>query len=312
MRLILFLLVLAAVSFADDLTVVRFMNVSTGTSCPGDWLYMNATDSQGMPVPDVELRLVLYDPYQGLRALEHTDQNGLASVQLTRAGQYRLYIYTNDSYNHDQYVVFDYPAMCPPPPPKDMDVSVSVDCNDSIVSISAASGGAPLSGVFISAQDWSSMTGDSGQVTMPLQEGDIFLNATKQGYASQAFYYTVSCGPPPQCTDSSQCADDQACRAQECVDLNGTCGYASNHAWVSYACCSDSDCGNLSMCVSNSCVPKEMPPFIHAGNNTAPQPPSSNNSAISGGNTPSNKPTPCLGALLFFFGLLILSKGLER
>ncbi len=308
MRIAVFLLLLAATSFSLNATIIRFMNVTTSTSCPGDWLYMNATASDGTPAPGVELRLVLYEPYWGLRAMEHSDANGLASVQLTRAGYYRLYMYTND-YNHDQYVEFDYPSMCPPPPPTPMNLTVSVDCNDSVIIITAASGGAPVSGVFVSTQDWSSMTGDSGTVSIPLEEGDLFVNATKKGYASQAFYQTVSCAPPPQCTDSSSCADYQACLAQECVNLSGTCGYAANHAWTSYACCSDSDCGNISMCVSNTCVPRTMPPFIAAGNAT-PQ----NTTITAANNTKPEtaKPNACLGAVLFLGGVLAFSARAEN
>ncbi len=293
MRKAVFLLILAAVSFPDNATVVRFMNVTTGTSCPGDWLYMNATASDGTPAPDVELRLVLYEPYLGLRALEHTDENGLASVQLTRTGHYRLYMYTND-YNHDDYVEFDYPSLCPPPPPLGMNVSVSVDCADRIVSITAASNGTPLSGVFVAAQEWSSLTGDSGEVSIPLQEGDLFINATRQGYTSQAFYYTVSC-VQPQCTDPSQCSDNQACLAQECVNLTGSCGYAANHTWNGYACCTDSDCGALSRCVGNTCVPREMPPFIQNQDKTNVSSSPANNSS----ELPSpSKPNACLGSIL--------------
>ncbi len=304
MRIALMVLILAGLSFSLNLTVIRFMNVSTSTSCPGDWLYMNATDSEGSPVPDVELRLVLYEPYQGLRALEHTGPDGLASVQLTKPGHYRLYIYTNDSYDHDQYVEFDYPSMCPPPPPVGMNVSVATDCQEKLLIINVTSGGAPLSGVFISAQDWSSMTGDSGSVSFPLEEGDVFINASKQGYSNQPFYYTASCAPPPECTDDSGCFGFQACLQGDCINLTGTCGYPADHAWVFYACCSDLDCGNASICRNHTCVLRPSPPanasIPNATNTTNLTPPSN-----ATGTKPTGGAGGCLGSVLLLMVLAI-------
>jgi hypothetical protein len=299
MRLALFLLFLAALSFSINVTVTRYMNVSTSTSCPGDWLFMNATDSEGNPAPDVELRLVLYEPYQGLRALEHTDQNGLASVQLTNTGHFRLYIYTND-YDHDQYVEFDYPARCPPPPPKTMNITVTPDCADNLLVISAASGGAPLSGVVITTPDWSSMSGDSGNVSFPLEEGDIFINASKTGYSNPQFYYTVSCAPPPECTDDAACGTNQSCVGGRCENLSGTCGYPENHTWVHYTCCSDSDCGSTSMCLNNTCV---LRPALPATNQTILPNPSTTNQTKP--RPPSGTGTCPIGAALLVAILLL-------
>jgi hypothetical protein len=312
MRAAVILLLIAAASFAENATIIRFMNVTTSTSCPGDWLFMNATDSEGSPAPDVELRLVLYEPYQGLRALEHTGQDGLASVQLTNAGHYRLYMYTA-GYNHDQYVEFDYPALCPPPPPKAMNVTAYANCTDMLLHVSVSSGGSPLPGVFVTTQDWSSMTADSGNASFPFSEGYIFINASKAGYSNPAFYYLASCAPPPECTDDSGCADGQSCLGQECINLTGSCGYPQNHTWVRYACCGDGDCGNASMCVNNTCVlrPAPPPPSPQKQNmaslpaNASMQNTTSSNQT---GNAQTRETGNCLGSAFILGAVLMFSR----
>jgi hypothetical protein len=292
MRLVLILLLSLASFHAQDANITRYLYVTTSTSCPGNNLTMNATASDGLPAAGVELRLVLYLPYQGLRALQHTDASGLASVELTKNGSYRLYINT-DKYDHPQYVEFEYPELCPPPPPGKMDISVVPDCDAGLLRISATGNGTPLEGVFIRTDKWSSLSGADGSVSFPLDEGDVPISANKTNYTGVSFYYTVSCAPPPECVDDSACREDQYCSGGSCIDLAGDCGFASNHTWFAYRCCEDADCGNLSTCENNACVPKPPPPQNKTGMINATGPPPSNDS-----NSPQPSSPVCPGSAL--------------
>jgi hypothetical protein len=290
---------------AHEANITRYLHVSASASCPGDVLLMNATGSDGLPAPDVELRLVLYYPYLGLRALQHTNQSGLAAVQLTKNGTYRIYIST-DAYDHPKYVTFDYPAICPPPPPKAMDISVEPDCDAGMLRILAHSNGTPLESVFISAGNWSSLTGASGWASFPLEEGSVYIRAEKSNYSTREFFAEVSCAPPPECEADADCPDDAYCSGGNCLNVTGECGHPANHSWVSYECCSDAECSSESLCANNTCIARPAPP---------PAPPASNATASesanetqntepgigkpdAGNRKPETPPAPCPASLL--------------
>ncbi len=248
---------------AAEANITRYLSLSLTSSCPGNMLLMNTTASDGLPAPDVELRLVLYLPYQGLRAIQHTDKDGLASVELTKNGSYRVYMNTG-LYEHEKYVEFDYPRMCPPPPPKQMDVSVEPDCDAMRLSITARANatGSPLEGVFILAGNWSSFTGKSGLVSIPFEKDFIFIRAERANYTGREFYFDARCLPPPECVSSSDCDGFEFCGPSgDCENVTGVCGYPENHTWVAYGCCEDADCGNENMfCANNTCEIKPLPP----------------------------------------------------
>ena len=119
MRIFVLLLLLWSFSMAAEADIVYYLGLEMETSCPGDILSVDAIASNGEPAPDVELRLVLHEPFQGLRALKHTDSDGHTFFELTRNGTYRIYINT-DAYNHETYEIFQYPESCPPPPPEQL------------------------------------------------------------------------------------------------------------------------------------------------------------------------------------------------
>ncbi len=256
MRIAALFLFLIQLTFAVEITY--FMNLSLSVSCPGDVLHINATASSGEPAADVELRLVLYSPYQGLRALKHTDEQGLTSVELTKPGEYRVYISTEE-YNHPKYVAFSYPSMCPPPPPKAFNISVVPDCNYSLMEITITENGTPVEGVFVRTGEWSSLTGSKGEVSLPFEEGWVFVSANKSGYVYQEVFVDINC-TPPGCINDEDCASDQYCWDGNCLNITGDCGYAANHTWFVYECCSDSDCAAGFECLNNSCVLKPPPP----------------------------------------------------
>lgn len=280
MRFLVFSLLLLCLAFADNETEIkRSLTLITSTSCPGDLLLMNATASDGMPAFDVELRLVLYVPYQGLRALQHTDENGLASVQLTKNGTYRVYINT-EKYNTPQYITFQYPKLCPPPPPKSYEIEAEVDCKNNYTIIRASVNGTPLSNLTVQSEKWSSVTSDSGEVSFPLELGYLYVSASRSGFSTKQFFVYVTCEPEPECESDSMCTESQYCSGGSCLSLGGDCGFAANHTWFNYECCSDSGCGFGMECLNNSCVEKPKPQIPNitnqtnqSGNVTAPQTP---------------------------------------
>jgi len=264
MRLPVFLLLLMCLSFAaDDVNITRHLNLVSSVTCPGNVLHMNATSSDGTPVAGVEIRLVLYVPYTGFRGLGHTDADGYASMELTKNGSYRIYLY-NTTLDHEKYVVFEYPRMCPPPPPKLMDVSVEPDCEGMRLTITTTKNetGEPLEGVFILAGNWSSFTGNGGRVSVPFDKDYVYITAERGNYTTQKFYFDARCLPPPECLIDADCDDFEFCGISgNCANATGVCGYPANHTWVAYGCCADSDCGNESLfCGNNTCALKPLPP----------------------------------------------------
>jgi parallel beta-helix repeat protein len=76
-----------------------------------------------------------------------------------------------------------------------------------------------------------------------------------------------SCQPPPPkpepvCDFNSDCPGDMQCIDHFCAQVNGTCGFAFNHAWQNYQCCSDSMCGQGEYCnlATHDCLRKLAPP----------------------------------------------------
>lgn len=62
------------------------------------------------------------------------------------------------------------------------------------------------------------------------------------------------------CDSDNNCSADQYCDIEgcqsECVNITpaSSCGNFTNHRWVDYGCCSDSDCGSSQACVEHYCV----------------------------------------------------------
>ncbi len=189
---ILLFLLSVPFAFAAEANITYHLGLEMASSCPGNMLNVNATASNGVPAPDVELRLVLYSPYQGLRALKHTDANGQTFFELTKNGTYRVYINT-DAYDHEQYEEFDYPHSCPPPAPKQMNVSLGADCENRMVLMNVTEGGMPLGDVFVHSLHWSSMSGSTGTIALPLEQDDYFLVFEKSGYNSQTIFLDDAC-----------------------------------------------------------------------------------------------------------------------
>ena len=259
--MILFLLVLSLCFAQEELQVKYFLSISGEIECPGDTLYVKTMGSDGFPAENVELRFVLYSPYQGLRSIKTTDQNGLAKTTITKPGVYRIYINT-DEYNHDKFVSFNYSELCPPPPPEEFNLSVQPDCENNQTIINLTKDGDPLQDVFVRTDVWSSTTNTNGIAVFPLQEGILTVYAELIGYTSQNLTMLVDCTPPPppECLEDDDCSFDEVCEMESCINISGECGYAEDHSWVSYECCEDDDCGFRMICANSSCIIRPEPP----------------------------------------------------
>src|SRR3989338_7484163 len=57
------------------------------------------------------------------------------------------------------------------------------------------------------------------------------------------------------CKEDIYCEDNEFCNASEykCEKVEGECGYPSDHKWVNYECCKDSDCSVVKRCSENIC-----------------------------------------------------------
>lgn len=189
------LLLLSCASASNESDIKRYLDLQSGTTCPGDLLTMNVSSSDGSTPSGIELRLVLYEPFNGLRGIAHTDSSGSASIPLSRTGNYRIYFTTTD-YDHADYVEFNHTEMCPPLPPKEFDLAVSADCARHLVFVNATSQEKPLEAVFIRTDSWSSMSGASGKAFLPfsdVSEGYVFISAGKTGFASQSGWLWLGC-----------------------------------------------------------------------------------------------------------------------
>jgi hypothetical protein len=264
--LLLALLIFLSFSFAqDDLEITRALNLQMSSSCPGNILHVSVIASDGIPVSDVELRLVQYDPYQGLRALKHTNESGETFFELNHPAYYLIYMrLVNDTYNHPDYFEYNYSSLCPPPPPRQMSVSIMKDCKTMTLALSIFSSNGSVAGALVTSPEWSSLSNDRGIAIIPFKEGDALLRIEKSGFASVNISERILCSG---CLADYDCADNERCdnESSSCVPVNisGGCGYAWNHAWYPYQCCEDADCGNVSTCQDNSCVVvPSTPPII--------------------------------------------------
>ncbi|MCC7552362.1 hypothetical protein KO317_01705 [Candidatus Micrarchaeota archaeon] len=62
------------------------------------------------------------------------------------------------------------------------------------------------------------------------------------------------CLPGNVCTSDDECQNTQTCNNGFCEEVTDICGYAFNHRWISYECCSDTDCIDNKICQGNVCI----------------------------------------------------------
>ena len=70
------------------------------------------------------------------------------------------------------------------------------------------------------------------------------------------------------CINDDSCSFDSVCINGECKTLSGSCGYAENHIWTYYECCSDDVCPQNYYCKENICIQNYSVPVIKTVNQT--------------------------------------------
>jgi hypothetical protein len=255
MRLLFLAMLLALCSLAYPATEPdkEYLNLEFDTSCPGNNLQVTAS-AGGKPAVDVELRLVLYEPYQGLRAIAHTDKDGEAHFYIEKVGKYRIYPNNEDYEIDSQFENFFFTKLCPPPPPKEMEISTELDCEAGLLMIEASHAGEPLSDVLIVGSQWASYTQSDGKTFLPLDGNTLGFNATKTGYADESIGTGTRCSF--DCLSDDDCEMEEFCDVGDCKEVIplGDCGRAKEHEWVPYACCDDSACDEGLVCRGYICV----------------------------------------------------------
>jgi len=88
--------------------------------------------------------------------------------------------------------------------------------------------------------------------------GKYSLDISKTGFVSEIRQGEIKdCTPVPECSGDSACEADEQCQDGVCMQLSGSCGYAEDHKFIEYACCSDSACGapgSGARCEAHTCV----------------------------------------------------------
>jgi hypothetical protein len=107
----------------------------------------------------------------------------------------------------------------------------------------------------VSAQEVNS----SGTLELNAEKpGTYSLDVSKTGFVSVIRNFEIKdCTPVPECNVDADCADNAVCEQGVCVQLSGSCGYAENHKFMEYECCSDSACsalGSSARCEAHTCV----------------------------------------------------------
>lgn len=59
------------------------------------------------------------------------------------------------------------------------------------------------------------------------------------------------------CSSDGECKNIEYCKNGFCEEITGTCGYAFNHRWIKYECCSDTECIEGKICKDNVCIQNE-------------------------------------------------------
>src|SRR3989338_2233824 len=159
---------------------------------------------------------------------------------------------------------------------KSLELTYDFACSDGSLEVSTTSG-AEVSLVELSPdyiQLAKKEAGSDGIALFTITEDVTYkIRATKSGYRSEdrdnlEFNLCEDLAPEFECTQNSNCGDQEQCLNNKCVLVTGECGYASNHEFVSYECCFDSDCEEGYECKENSCAIKPIVPPISPINNS--------------------------------------------
>jgi hypothetical protein len=91
----------------------------------------------------------------------------------------------------------------------------------------------------------------------PQLVGNYSIEVSKSGFVHEYADLEAKDCSVPECTSNSQCEANAACVEGKCAEVSGACGYADNHKFTEYQCCSDSTCGAGSRCEDHLCVQQD-------------------------------------------------------
>jgi len=210
--------------------------------CPGDLVVFNVT-SVNKPLNGVSIRVIYQDPPYDVVDLT-TGPDGLVSISLPN-GTFKARAMKTGYTTKEENFGF---TTCP----LEAQCSVSADCsspNDECVGGQCM----PISCACGTIKDHSCEMGCCSDSQCP---------------AGQTCQEDHTCKPQYECTSNETCADTQYCDIPEgqaggtCKDVPGRCGYAANHAWVSYACGTPEEgcnaCANGGQCENHACYLRDV------------------------------------------------------
>ncbi len=152
---------------------------------------------------------------------------------------------------------------------KDLDVSIFSLCESILLNITSSQESVDSANILIldpltNYPYATSKTNSSGLASFDLSCGrDLWIKISKPGFYSESFIYNFECNnqcEPQGCLTDNDCAGNEYCNIPNgelvgsCEPVTGECGYAENHQWINYECCSDSDCPIGYGCENNLCV----------------------------------------------------------
>ena len=146
---------------------------------------------------------------------------------------------------------------------KKLKISKEILCPDNELIVTATTSGNTIGGVEVGVGDKSDKTDSDGKVVFKLtEEKQYIITASKAGYSDASnlkVQYTL-CKIPKvvECSSNNDCPTNKYCSGDSCLDIKkGVCGIITNHTWIAYQCCFDSDC-NGKICDNNVCVQPKL------------------------------------------------------
>jgi len=161
------------------------------------------------------------------------------------------------------------------PPNKKFDVSYTFSCESGSLDVTSVKG-ARVRLIQISPDyfqvDEKEADSDGKTLFTITQSGTYRIRASKSGFIQDDTYEQTQPNDPfnndfelalcdgesepddfAGCKTDDDCSLTEQCLSSECVPVTGECGYVSNREWISYECCSNSDCQEGYECKDNSC-----------------------------------------------------------
>ena len=263
MRALVLALLLVPFAFAQE---ERLFSISIKGSCTNQDITVVAKDLVGSGPLRAEVRFLLNESGLWVEKLRnHTDpMNGTLTVRLGQEGKYLVTV------NRPGYVPYE----------RRINVSFCPECRNDLdcANDERCEGGecVPVTGEcgFATNHTWYAYQccSDADCAGDELCTNYECVKLTGCGYAEDHVFYAyeccsdADCGENMNCVDNrceerveclvdDDCLDNQRCFENRCLNIIGECGYAANHRWNPYECCSDTDCPSGYCLDDHTCSP---------------------------------------------------------